>query len=400
MLLKESIVSTCKFFIENKMYNLANSLLDSVVYNPMNLVAIHNEIVNQKKKNSYVILVESNGLGHFTQMKNIIRLLNNSYNCVGIVAGRFNNDVYDFANEKNIPLMTLNEPHFVSNQETESIINDTIRYVIEFSYLHYNKASQFICKLNPEFIINLHLPIKLVSIATKTVFNISSQNRLDFEKDYYSIVLDNKFSTFTLNSVIFSTYLIHNSYLNVHKIAIDCGEYSYQTIPPMINIDNLELSKRDNKTIVCYFNVPQTEVIWNIFKVFENITFIVFIKNSKKYKTIYKNIIFKEVNNNFDEYRKNSLGIISSCGVETIYENFKMGLPMVCVPSNAEQAYNGYDHSRKIPGFKWDYCLKKEHIDWLINFKRNDLYWKKHEKFNTFLGKKDNLINIIKSKLD
>ena len=74
------------------MYNLANSLLDSVVYNPMNLVAIHNEIVNQKKKNSYVILVESNGLGHFTQMKNIIRLLNNSYNCVGIVAGRFNND--------------------------------------------------------------------------------------------------------------------------------------------------------------------------------------------------------------------------------------------------------------------------------------------------------------------
>ena len=66
MLLKESIVSTCKFFIENKMYNLANSLLDSVVYNPMNLVAIHNEIVNQKKKNSYVILVESNGLGHFT----------------------------------------------------------------------------------------------------------------------------------------------------------------------------------------------------------------------------------------------------------------------------------------------------------------------------------------------
>ena len=54
MLLKESIVSTCKFFIENKMYNLANSLLDSVVYNPMNLIAIHNEIVNQKQKGAAV----------------------------------------------------------------------------------------------------------------------------------------------------------------------------------------------------------------------------------------------------------------------------------------------------------------------------------------------------------
>ena len=139
MLLKESIVSTCKFFIENKMYNLANSLLDSVVYNPMNLIAIHNEIVNQKQKGSYVILVESNGLGHITQMKNIIRLLTGYYNCAGIVVGRFSEDVYDFAKNNNIPLISLNEPEFVSNKDTEHIINDTIRYVIEFSYLHYNK---------------------------------------------------------------------------------------------------------------------------------------------------------------------------------------------------------------------------------------------------------------------
>tara|TARA_Y100000739_G_C20613750_1_gene470497 strand:+ start:6393 stop:7592 length:1200 start_codon:yes stop_codon:yes gene_type:complete len=399
MLLKESIVSTCKFFIENKMYNLANSLLDSVVYNPMNFIAIHNEIVNQKQKGSYVILVESNGLGHITQMKNIIRLLTGYYNCAGIVIGRFNEDVYDFAKNDNIPLISLNEPEFVSNKDTEHIINDTIRYVIEFSYLHYKKVSKFICRMNPEFIINLHLPIKLVSIATKTVFNVSTQNRLDFDKDYYSIISDNKFTKFTLNSVIFSSYVVHNSYLNVHNIAIDSCESDPQTIPPMINND-LEISKRDENIIVCYFNIPQTLELYNIFKEFENTKFVIFIKNSKIYKSTSKNVIFIEIGEDFDEYRTKSLGIISTCGVETIYENFKIGLPMVCIPSNAEQAYNAYDHSRKISGFKWTYSLNKNHIQWLINFKRTHSYWKKHTKFTNFLKKKDSLINIIKSQLD
>ena len=381
------------------MYNLANSLLDSVVYNPMNFIAIHNEIVNQKQKGSYVILVESNGLGHITQMKNIIRLLTGYYNCAGIVIGRFNEDVYDFAKNDNIPLISLNEPEFVSNKDTEHIINDTIRYVIEFSYLHYKKVSKFICRMNPEFIINLHLPIKLVSIATKTVFNVSTQNRLDFDKDYYSIISDNKFTKFTLNSVIFSSYVVHNSYLNVHNIAIDSCESDPQTIPPMINND-LEISKRDENIIVCYFNIPQTLELYNIFKEFENTKFVIFIKNSKIYKSTSKNVIFIEIGEDFDEYRTKSLGIISTCGVETIYENFKIGLPMVCIPSNAEQAYNAYDHSRKIPGFKWTYSLNKNHIQWLINFKRTHSYWKKHTKFTNFLKKKDSLINIIKSQLD
>ncbi len=381
------------------MYNLANSLLDSVIYNPMNLIAIHNEIVNQKQKGSYVILVESNGLGHITQMKNIIRLLTGYYNCAGIVVGRFSEDVYDFAKNNNIPLISLNEPEFVSNKDTEHIINDTIRYVIEFSYLHYNKVSKFICRMNPEFIINLHLPIKLVSIATKTVFNISTQNRLDFDKDYYSIISDNKFTKFTLNSVIFSSYVVHNSYLNVHNIAIDSCESDPQTIPPMINND-LEISKRDENIIVCYFNIPQTLELYNIFKEFENTKFVIFIKNSKIYKSISKNVIFIEIGEDFDEYRTKSLGIISTCGVETIYENFKIGLPMVCIPSNAEQAYNAYDHSRKIAGFKWTYSINKNHIQWLINFKRTHSYWKRHTKFTDFLKKKDGLINIIKSHLD
>jgi hypothetical protein len=167
----------------------------------------------------------------------------------------------------------------------------------------------------------------------------------------------------------------------------------------MINND-LEISKRDENIIVCYFNVPQTLKVYNIFKEFENTKFVIFIKNSKIYKSTSKNVIFIEIGEDFDEYRTKSLGIISTCGVETIYENFKIGLPMVCIPSNAEQAYNAYDHSRKISGFKWTYSLNKNHIQWLINFKRTHSYWKRHTKFTNFLKKKDSLINIINSHLD
>ena len=58
-------------------------------------------------------------------------------------------------------------------------------------------------------------------------------------------------------------------------------------------------------------------------------------------------------------------------------ENFQLGLPMVCIPSNPEQIFNAYDHSRKVPGFIWTHELKEKHIDWIINYKCNQDYWEK-----------------------
>jgi len=98
--------------------------------------------------------------------------------------------------------------------------------------------------------------------------------------------------------------------------------------------------------------------------------------------------------------RLKCIGVISSCGVESIYENFQLGLPMVCIPSNSEQLFNAYDHSRKIPGFNYTFELTKTHIEWLINFKKNKNYWKKHEQFKKYLLKDYLLKDYIKRVLD
>ena len=59
---------------------------------------------------------------------------------------------------------------------------------------------------------------------------------------------------------------------------------------------------------------------------------------------------------------------------------------MVCIPSNSEQLFNRYDHSRKIPGFKWTYDVTVDTIKWLIEFKYTKQYWKKHEEFCKYLS--------------
>ena len=98
--------------------------------------------------------------------------------------------------------------------------------------------------------------------------------------------------------------------------------------------------------------------------------------------------------------RDRCIGVISSCGVESVYENFQLGLPMICIPSNSEQLFNAYDHSRKIPGFDYTFELTQKHILWLINFKKNKYYWKKHEQFKKYLSKDYLLKEYIKRVLD
>ena len=72
---------------------------------------------------------------------------------------------------------------------------------------------------------------------------------------------------------------------------------------------------------------------------------------------------------------------------------------MICIPSNVEQLFNAYDHSEKVPGFKWTYNVTKKDIDWLINFKYSKDYWKKHNNFTNFLNKDNLLEKYINEKL-
>ena len=73
---------------------------------------------------------------------------------------------------------------------------------------------------------------------------------------------------------------------------------------------------------------------------------------------------------------------------------------MICIPSNSEQLFNAYDHVRKIPGFDYTFELTKEHIEWLIKFKKNKLYWKRHQEFTKYLLKDYLLKDYITSVLE
>tara|TARA_B000000565_G_scaffold104539_1_gene78185 strand:- start:439 stop:1671 length:1233 start_codon:yes stop_codon:yes gene_type:complete len=401
----KTIINTCKSLIENKQFIVVNTILNGLVYNVINVPNIPREMISyvRKNNNTYIILVESNGNGHITQMKSIIENLKDTFVCVGIIIGREKPLATKFAKDNQIPILNLHEPKYVSDQTTDSLVSETLSCIVEYSYYHYTTVTKFITSKSPEFIINLHLPIKILSNYTTTVFNISSQNRLNFDMDEQNILSENKFDKFDTLLVQFSSYMINNSHFRAHKIAIDCIDNpNVTTIPPLIKTIH-SLSTGTDKSIVCYFNVEPHISFYRLFSNFPNIVFNVFLENipsNREMMYLSDNIHFYELGNLFQDMRQKCIGVISSCGVESIYENFQLGLPMVCIPSNSEQLFNAYDHSRKIPGFDYTFELTKKHIEWLINFKKNTYYWKKHKQFKKYLLKDYLLKDYIKRVLD
>ena len=73
----KQLVNICKICIENRMFQTANTIINSIVYNVLNISTLPKELIlsclANKNKNSYIIFVESNGHGHVTQMKNIMQ---------------------------------------------------------------------------------------------------------------------------------------------------------------------------------------------------------------------------------------------------------------------------------------------------------------------------------------
>jgi uncharacterized protein (TIGR00661 family) len=401
----KTIINTCKSLIENKQFVVVNTILNGLVYNVINVENIPREMISsvRKNNNTYIILVESNGNGHITQMKSIIENLKDTFICTGIIIGRQKSLATKFANEHNIPILNLDEPKYVSNQTTDDLVSETLSYIVEYSYYHYTTVTKFITSKSPEFIINLHLPIKILSNYTRTVFNISSQNRLNFEMDEENILSENKFNKFDTLLVQFSSYMINNSHFRAHKIAIDCIDNpNLITIPPLIkNVDYI--STGIEQSIVCYFNIEPSISFYKVFSSFPNIDFNVFVENlpsNRDLMYLSNNIHFNELGNSFHDMRKRCIGVICSCGVESVYENFQLGLPMICIPSNSEQLFNAYDHVRKIPGFDYTFELTKEHIEWLIKFKKDKLYWKRHQEFTKYLLKDYLLKDYITSVLE
>ena len=400
------LTKTVKTLIESKMFMLANTMLNGVIYNVHNTVSLHREVtsmIKTKEKNSYIIFVESNGNGHVTQMKHIIELLKDTFKCVGIVIGREKKMASEFASKHNIPIVNLHEPKYVSNKEIDVLVRDTIAYTFEYSCFQYSKIADFVVSKSPEFIVNLHLPIKLMCAVTRPVFHISTQNRLDFDTYYNSVVSHGKFEKFTTHCVMFTNYLIHKSHLNLYKIAIDCVPNMAKnvdlTIPPLI--DTFDVSLRLEKCVVCYFNIVPDKNIYNVMSLFPHISFHVYMAQSINTGTdiVCDNVYIHDVGKDFDDKRKNCLGLITSCGVETVYENFLLGLPMICIPSNSEQLFNAYDHSRKIPGFTWTFQLKQSDIEWLVNFEYTHDYWCAHEKFKTYMATPSKLVAFIQDRL-
>tara|TARA_B100001173_G_scaffold175084_1_gene151064 strand:- start:5857 stop:7116 length:1260 start_codon:yes stop_codon:yes gene_type:complete len=403
----KQLINVCKICIENRMFKTANTIINSIVYNILNISTLPKELISiaTKNKNSYIIFVESNGHGHVTQMKNIILNLKHKYKCVGIVIGREKKIATEFAKNNQIPILNLYEPKYVSNKSTDILVHETILCLLNYSTYFYKKVSDFVTSKRPEFIINLHLPIKLICGLAINVFNISTQNRINFDDYYDKIVSQKKYSKFNINSVIFSCYMVDNFNLNPHKIAIDCVNNKHiKTIPPLIKRESLiepihrKHDTINEKFIICYFNVPQNIYLYNLIGNFKNIKFYVFIEKKPDF-VVSSNIEFKELGKDFSILRKKSIGLITSCGVETIYENFQLCLPMLCIPSNVEQLFNAYDHSEKVPGFKWTFKITKNDINWLINFKYSKDYWEKHNNFTKFLNKDDLLEKYIHEKL-
>ena len=105
----KQLINVCKICIENRMFKTANTIINSIVYNILNISTLPKELISiaTKNKNSYIIFVESNGHGHVTQMKNIILNLKHKYKCVGIVIGREKKIATEFAKNNQIPILNL-----------------------------------------------------------------------------------------------------------------------------------------------------------------------------------------------------------------------------------------------------------------------------------------------------
>ena len=140
----KTIINTCKSLIENKQFVIVNTILNGLVYNLINVPNIPREMISsvRKNNNTYIILVESNGNGHITQMKSIIENLKDTFVCIGIIIGRQKSLATKFAKEHNIPILNLDEPKYVSDQTTDHLVSETLSYIVEYSYYHYTTVTK------------------------------------------------------------------------------------------------------------------------------------------------------------------------------------------------------------------------------------------------------------------
>tara|TARA_Y100000389_G_scaffold197042_1_gene230902 strand:- start:1331 stop:2605 length:1275 start_codon:yes stop_codon:yes gene_type:complete len=412
----QTTLSLCRLMIENKKFYEVNTLLNSLIFNVINLNYIHSYPKNNFYTESnlpitkkYIFFVEGNGLGHCTQMLEIYALLQEKYNCVGIILGKYKKDIVDFANNKKIPILTLDEPEYLQNSDSDKLTQDTLKFLINYSRYQFKDVGKFIWSYNPDFFINLHLPIKIGNNFHQPLFNISSQNRLNFQKDYQKVLKYEEFEKYATDCVLFSSYVIHNSYKRLVKVAIDCEENSHNSIPPLIK--KREISFRKSKNILCYFNALPPERFIRLISTtpFYGFTFHIFSSRKDDIKDIIQRYkleshethikLYNCCRDTFNDLSNDCYGLISSCGVETIYEFFQLGLPMICVPSNPEQVFNAYDHITKIPGFHWTKKITKDDIDNIIYFDRNEDYWKKHNTFIQWISRQNKLETIIQKNL-
>ncbi len=79
--------------------------------------------------------------------------------------------------------------------------------------------------------------------------------------------------------------MVDNFNLKPHKIAIDCVNNKHiKTIPPLIKRESLiepihkKHNSKNERFIICYFNVPQNIYLYNLIGNFKNIKFYVFIE--------------------------------------------------------------------------------------------------------------------------
>ena len=419
----ETTISICKVLIENHSFNEINTIINTCIYNVFNVFhfPISHRTYKTSNIKSYIFFVEGNGHGHVTQMFEIYKQLKSCYKCSGVIVGKEKKDVCNFCIENKIPLISLNEPEYIIDADNKAITIDTLKFLIDYSTKDFMKVANFIGGLTPDFFINLHLPLKIPYHIDLPVFNISSQNRLNFTKYYDTVVSYNEYENYATDCVLLSTYLIHKSYNNILKIAIDSidtnsNENSLMNIPPLIERNTISSRKLNN--VICYFNNFIDEKLIEIFtdKSFSNYKFYIFLNNTEtcidKLKLYYNfekigtseykyfNIEIHKFSVLFKELRNKSKYVITSCGVETVYENFQAALPMLCIPSNPEQIFNALDHSNKIPGFFWTMKLKLSNLFDLFNFEYNTDYWIKHKQFLLWLDEKEKLKKFIDKKLN
>lgn len=412
----KSMLSLSKVLIENGSFQSVNVLINSCVYNLVNISSFNRErnmFLNSNRK-SFMFFVEGNGYGHVTQMFEIYNILKDTYLCTGIIIGHEKEEVNQFGKKNNIPILNLKEPDFIHKSDnTTELTRDILNFLFDYSVKDYKRVSSFIFENRPNFYINLHLPLKIPISIREPIFNISTQNRIDYKNKLQDFEKYGKYDKYTTNCVLLSSYLVHNSYNDIVKIAIDAEQSSSNqnsfTIPPLITIPPLkfDLCEKESNIIVCYFNIVIPIEYIQIFEELSDYEFHIFGKvpsANNLVKNPASNIFIYDCKNDnksmFHELRLKCKYFIGSCGVETIYENFMMGISMLCVPSNSEQLFNAIDHEKKILGFFWSFEITKSNIEKLFEFEYDENYWKSHKTFMDWFSKKDILLrHIIQEKM-